>query len=260
MTDDKDVAQQPLQFDRVIPKNAAQRSPNSVAVVCQLCDTPVDTEYYDVNGTTCCPRCRTRVESASETPRGIVPLARASAFGLGAGIVGAAIYYAVIAIARLEIGIVAILIGYMVGYAVRKGARGRGGLRFQILAVALTYASVGFAYTPIAIKAMMERDRAERTAASTAGGSSRPAATHVAPSADARPPATPGRWLLGLALLLLFILSLPMFSVFGSLPTSLIGGVIIFVGLRQAWRMTAAPRLQTLGPYRIGADSALTSV
>ena len=56
----------------------------------------------------------------------------AGALGLGAGIVGAAIYYAVIAITHLEIGIVAILIGYMVGRAVRKGARGHGGLRFQI--------------------------------------------------------------------------------------------------------------------------------
>jgi hypothetical protein len=73
---------------------------------------------------------------------------------LGAGVVGAGIYYAVIAIAHVEVGIVAILIGYMVGYAVRKGARGRGGLRFQVVAVALTYASVALAYAPIAVKGL----------------------------------------------------------------------------------------------------------
>jgi len=56
--------------------------------------------------------------------KGAGKLIRAGVFGLGAAIAGAAIYYAVMAIADLEIGIVAILIGYMVGYAVRKGAAG----------------------------------------------------------------------------------------------------------------------------------------
>src|SRR2546430_14710007 len=111
----------------------------SLAVSCAGCQTSIATEYYDVNGQTCCGRCRIAVEAAAETPRGILPLVIAGVFGLAAGVVGAAIYYAVIAIAHLEIGIVAILIGYMVGYAVRKGARGRGGLRFQILAVVVTY-------------------------------------------------------------------------------------------------------------------------
>src|SRR5207237_4415003 len=88
----------------------------------------------------------------AETPGVITPLLVASLFGLGAGIVGAAIYYAVIALANLEIGIVAILIGYMVGYAVRRGAGGRGGRRFQALAVALTYLSIAFAYAPAAVQ------------------------------------------------------------------------------------------------------------
>jgi hypothetical protein len=61
----------------------------------------------------------------------MAPIVMAGVFGLGAGIVGAVIYYAVIAITNFEIGLVAILIGYMVGQAVRKGARGRGGLRFS---------------------------------------------------------------------------------------------------------------------------------
>ena len=96
------------------------------------------------------------MELAAETPRGALPLLVAGACGLGAGIVGAIIYYSVIAIAHVEIGIVAILIGYMVGAAVRKGARGGGGRRYQILAVALTYFSVGLAYSPLAFKGFAE--------------------------------------------------------------------------------------------------------
>jgi hypothetical protein len=60
-------------------------------------------------------------------------------------------------------------------------------------------------------------------------------------------------------MLLAFFLALPVLAVFGSLPTSLIGGVIIGVGMRQAWRMTAAPRVETLGPYRVGSEPALTA-
>src|SRR5207237_1674878 len=97
--------------------------------------------------------CLVRALNAAKMPGGITPLLVASLFGLGAGIVGAAIYYAVIALANLEIGIVAILIGYMVGYAVRRGAGGRGGRRFQALAVALTYLSIALAYAPVAVQA-----------------------------------------------------------------------------------------------------------
>jgi len=211
---------QPLQLDRVITESATSPSPDKPAVVCEFCQTSIDTEYYHVNGTMCCEGCRRRLESATETPRGFAPLVVAGAFGLGAGIVGAAIYYAVIAITHLEIGIVAILIGYMVGRAVRKGARGHGGLRFQILAVVLTYVSVALAYTPLVLQEM----RAGRVES-----------------------------LLALAMLLGFILALPVLAVFGSLPTSLIGGVIIGFGMQQAWKMTAAPRLDFLGPYRVGA-------
>ena len=252
------VGYEPLQFDRVITESASSAAPERLAVVCEACQASIDTEYYHVNGITCCSRCRDRFESAAETPRGVAPLVRGGAFGLGAGIVGAAIYYAVIAIAHLEIGIVAILIGYLVGRGVRKGARGRGGLRFQILAVALTYASVALAYTPIAIEGMLARDRqAQQTAASASGASSPVAAPTAAERSTT--PVSGSRLVLGLAFLLAFILALPMLIVFGSLPSGLLSALIIGIGMRQAASMTGAPRLEVFGPYRVGAGSAFTA-
>ena len=47
---------------------------------------------------------------------------------------------------HLEIGLIAILIGYMVGKAIRKAAIA-GRQKYQILAVALTYGAVGLAYS-----------------------------------------------------------------------------------------------------------------
>jgi hypothetical protein len=157
-----------LQFDQVVSASAPPAPQPAVGTVtCQACVTPIETEYYDVNGSPFCARCRSEAEAAAVVPRGVGPLARAGFFGFGAGVAGAAIYYGVIALTNLEIGFVAILIGYMVGYAVRKGARGRGGLRFQLLGVALTYASVAMAYTPIAVSAAMSQP-----SAASAGGSS----------------------------------------------------------------------------------------
>jgi len=250
------VGSEELQFDRVITDSTASAPPSKPAVICAACQTSIETEYYDVNGNIFCSRCRTAAESAAETPRGVIPFMTAGAFGLGAGVIGALIYYAVIAITHLEIGIVAILIGYMVGYAVRKGARGRGGLRFQVLAVALTYASVALAYTPIAVKQAIDANRSARQAPAATTSSSGIAV--AAPDSRRAPTTKPsgGGLLMTVALLLAFIAALPVLMVMGSFPSGLIGAFIIFIGMRQAWRMTGAPWLQILGPYRVGAAPA----
>jgi hypothetical protein len=238
-----------LQFDRVAaPGPEAHRR---TGVVCAKCDAAIASEYYQINGVAFCGPCRNRIEAAAETPRGLGSISRSGLFGLGAGVVGAAIYFAVLAVAHLEIGIVAILIGYMVGYAVRKGANGRGGLRFQVMAAALTYTSVAFAYAPLVIKDMID-DAAKKPHVSTTASAAvdSPASSRTAQATSA------GGFLFGLALLIGFILVLPVLMVVGTLPSGLISAAIIGFGMRQAWRMTAAPRFDIFGPYRVGAESA----
>jgi len=134
--------------------------PDKVVVPCRGCRESIDTEYYSINGNAFCGRCRAAVESLTETPEDLPTLAKAALFGVGASIGGAALYFAVMAFAHLQIGIVAIVIGYLVGRAVRKGAGNRGGRRFQILAVVLTYASIALAYAPFTRAAPAERTRA----------------------------------------------------------------------------------------------------
>jgi hypothetical protein len=62
-----------------------------------------------------------------------------------------------------------------------------------------------------------------------------------------------------LVVLSALIAALPVLVVWGSFPGGLISGFIIFIGMKQAWTMTGAPRLQVLGPYRVGAAPASTS-
>ena len=211
----------------------------------------IQTQYYDVNGNALCGACRAVVEAAAETPRGMLPLLMAAALGVGAGIVGAAIYYAVIAIAHLEIGIVAILIGYMVGYSVRKGAQGRGGRRFQVLAAVLTYLSVALAYAPLAVQQAMGEKPAVVTAATQGSAATDASAPVAAPPAQPRP--SRGRLLITLVIFSGLMAALPVLVVIGSFPSGLISAFIIFIGMRQAWKMTGALVVTVVGPYRVGA-------
>jgi hypothetical protein len=206
-------------------------------------------EYFDVNGQSACQSCRDQIAQHAETPRGWAVLARASLFGMGAAILGAVLYYAVVAITNFEIGIVAIAIGYMVGYAVRRGTRGRGGRRFQVMAVILTYWAVGLAYTPIVFKAGREQNQ---QAAQTQANPPASEGVDAAGTSDVNLP-------LAITMLLGFSLALPVLVVIGSLPGGFISAAIIAFGMRQAWRMTAAPQVQIAGPYRIGAGSAVLS-
>jgi hypothetical protein len=250
-----------LQFDRITEPGGSPAG-EQVAVPCASCSAPIRTFYFTINSATVCDRCRATIEDLAESPPGWRPLIRAGLFGFGAGVGGAAIYYAVLVIANLEIGIVAVLIGYLVGAAVRKGTSGRGGIRFQFLAVALTYASVAMAYAPIAIAGAIRSQNAATTAAATNRSattrSARPAGQPGASSVAVRrqpPPAPPsaGALLLGLGTLAVFLLVLPVLVIIGSMPFGAITALIIFVGLRQAWRMTAAPIIDVYGPYQVGA-------
>ena len=260
-----------LQFDRVETTDPSGDPAALPTVTCAVCGRSVGASYYTANDKPICASCRDAVTSAAATPRSAGPLLLAGLFGLGAAVAGAAIYYAVIAIANLEIGIVAILIGYMVGWAVRKGAGGRGGRRFQILAVALTYWAVGLAYAPLAFKQLVGGDTKKSSASalttdSAAGptigerlGDSVKSADSTAKTVSANNDVSGSEALKAVGALVVLVFALPVLSVFGSLPFGLISALIIFIGMRQAWQMTAAPRLAISGPYRVGAGPASAS-
>src|SRR2546422_5507986 len=55
---------------------------------------------------------------------------------------GAGLYFGIEATTGYELGLVAVVVGLMVGGAVRKGSNGRGGWRYQALAMFLTYCAV----------------------------------------------------------------------------------------------------------------------
>jgi hypothetical protein len=123
-------------------------------VTCTACHRAITDEYFDVNGQSVCEACRTQLVQLTQTPRGWGLFAKAAVFGVVAAILGAILYYAVIAITDFEIGIVAIAIGYMVGWAIGKATASRGGRRSQVLALVLTYWWVGVACTALTFQVL----------------------------------------------------------------------------------------------------------
>jgi hypothetical protein len=112
-------------------------------------------------------------------------------------------------------------VGYIVGKAIVMGSKGQGGRRYQIAAVALTYVAVSLSAVPIAMYG-----HASLTFALEAAGKLA---------------------LLGLA---------SPFLDFSDPTRGIIGVVILFVGMRIAWRMTAARSVQIIGPLSESAPIA----
>ena len=136
----------------------------SVGTTCAACNRPIESTYFAVGEKVVCPACVAQLNA----PPGGTKLSRlffASLLGIGAGLVGAAIWFAIRRFAGLEIGLVAIAVGLMVGAAVRKGSGGVGGRGYQILAVLITYCCIAANYMPDIFEEVFRAAGEQRVAA-----------------------------------------------------------------------------------------------
>lgn len=222
---------------------------------CQYCHQPIGLTYYRANDAMTCPACAEsmRGELAKDTHAAFM---RALAFGIGAAILGL-ILYATFAIATgIVIGYASLAVGWIVGKAMITGSKGVGGRRYQIVAVLLTYAAVSMAAIPVMIDYARKhphelQTHQQKTAPPDNDNLDAPPAqqqrTRSASSAS-----------LGLALaqLALWGLASPFLELAGNPMGGLIGLVILFVGMRFAWRFTAAKPLQIFGPFENSPPAA----
>src|SRR5205823_3118619 len=109
----------------------------------------IDESYYEVNGQVLCPRCSEAIQAHLAGGAGLLRFARAGVYGVAAAVAGFALYFGVLKLTGLAIGLISIVVGLMVGSAVRAGARGRGGWAYQALAVGLTYLAIVASYAAV---------------------------------------------------------------------------------------------------------------
>ena len=227
---------------------------------CKSCQQELTGVYFRINGMLACERCTRQLQA--QTPKDTHALfVRGMLFGLGGAIAGLILYSAFGIITGIEIGYVALAVGWLVGTAIKKGSSGVGGRRYQIAAVALTYAAVSLSAIPIAISYMMKEKKPAATSTVSASPSSGSvtdpnAASSTQDSAAAARPGAEQKSLGAIAGAFLFAgLASPFLELQGGF-SGIIGLVIIFVGMRIAWKMTAGPRLEILGPFQAKSPPA----
>jgi hypothetical protein len=225
-----------LQFDR------AEFSGGDSGPACCTCKHPAEGQYHQMNGRVFCTACRAKVEQAIERMRQSGSLPRAALFGLGAAILGSLVYYGVSAATGYEFGLIAVVVGLMVGKAVRKGSGSLGGKRYQALAMLLTYFSISSTYVPPLTKAFYaaaaKHEKVEGAAVTQA-----PAATD-APRQKVRLGVVPFY-----AFMFVLALAAPVLGGF----QNILGTIIMGIGLWEAWKFNRRVNVKFTGPFAVAA-------
>jgi hypothetical protein len=141
-----------LQFDQA-EYDAAQPP----ALSCAVCKQPIDLEYFEINGQTVCSNCRNAIDASRRGGSKIARFVRAAVFGSAAGVAGFLLYFSVLKFLHMQIGLISIVVGFMVGKAVWRGSEARGGWFYQALAIFITYTAIGASYTATAFSELQEK-------------------------------------------------------------------------------------------------------
>jgi hypothetical protein len=204
---------------------------------CVACKRGFSGPYYHAQGHVVCPACAERIQSGQQAPPAL-SLAKAALYGCGAGLLGCTIYATVAILFDIEFGLIAILVGWLVGKAIRHASGGLGGRPQQILAVVITYFSITTSYIPVYIANEVKHPTVNR-AAQQQGGDKK--AVEASPGA--------GKSILGIFLFIILIAAAAPFFSLGAGISGIITLFIIFLGLQRAWHLTGRTDLLVMGPY-----------
>jgi hypothetical protein len=209
----------------------AEYSGQPGAVVCKSCGQAISGPYYRVNGVPACANCAQRIKD--QMPRDShSAFVRGISLGVGGAILGLGLYVGFALATGWIVGFVSLAVGYIVGKAIVLGSGGIGGRRYQVAAVLLTYMTVSMAAVPIAISQQMKQKSAQQQAQ---GGDS---------ASVSQPKMRP---LKALGVLAIIGLASPFLDL-ANPAHGVIGLIILFVGIRIAWRLTAGNAVNIVGP------------
>lgn len=237
--------------------NTAEYSPGGE--ICKSCKQAITGSYYRINGMQACQRCAEQVRQQAPKDNHAA-FVRAILFGVGASILGFILFAGFVIVTGISLGYISLAVGFLVGKAMVMGSSGIGGRRYQIAAALLTYAAVSMAAIPIAIHYQgLGHLGGKGTKSSqaplgnrSAGEVDNPPYTPppVDPGAAAKPKPTATGILAAFGVLGLLGLASPFLELSDPFH-GIIGLVILFVGIRIAWQLTAGPKLDIQGPFQV---------
>ena len=218
----------------------AEFAPDGPKLTCAACKQPLGGSYFLINRAQVCAECTNKIQG--QIPKDThAAFVRALLFGIAGAIAGFALYVIFALATGLVVGFVSLAVGFIVGKAMHFGSRGVGGRRYQIVAVVLTYLAVSMSAVPIAIQQMRQ---------------------HPAPTQSADAAAAPAGANMNVGRTLAVLALVGVASPFLDLENpvhGIIGLVILFVGIRFAWRFTAGRTLNVTGPHASLSPAAGTS-
>ncbi len=200
---------EPLRFD-----DTPGAAPDPGAMACSQCSNRIESTYYEMDGRVLCAACRAGLAHSTDAGARVSRTVRALGFGLAAAVGGSLLYYGILVATGLEIGLVAIVVGFAVGKAVSVGSGGRGGWRYQAMAMALTYAAIVSTYVPFVMRGLASSDSAPQ----------------------------------GIVIVFLIAAASPLLAGFGNI----IGIFIIGIALYEAWKLNRGQAHSITGPYQVG--------
>jgi len=249
-----------LQFDRV--EGQSGQPPGGV---CAECGQPLRDVYYEVNGRVLCERCRRVAEASWAAGSSAGRFGKAVVFGIAAAAAGSALYYGVLALTGYEFGLIAIVVGFLVGAAVKKGSSGRGGWQYQTLAMFLTYTSIVSSYVPLIIRETLKTEEqsvsqiadsgivpltsSDRTAPAIAVDSASQSLVASDLGSESEVASGPSNPVLAILFGIGLIYALPFLAGF----ENILGLVIIAIGLYEAWKLNQRAALKIAGPFKVTA-------
>lgn len=250
--------------DESLDFSSAPAAPS--ALTCAGCQRSIADQYWTVGTAVICRDCQAKFEAGQSPASGLLSrsgrFSRAVLYGFGGMLLGSTVWYLVMKLANLEIGLIAILLGWLVAKGILKGSGNRGGRRYQVLAVLLTYLGIGTAYLPFAVEGALQNRATEVTSADTNAVTPRSDSVltveEQAPTAAAAKASSGsgvGALLGAIALLLWGVLSLPVLTLSADAGAA-ISLLIYGFALMKAWQQTAERRLTISGPFQVGAAPA----
>jgi TM2 domain-containing membrane protein YozV len=238
-----------LQFDRAEPVAAKPSS-----CTCSRCKTKVTQTYYQFDGAVVCPACCQKVADGLYGGSDFLRFVKASVLGVIAGVIGAVI------LSWLQWGLIALLVGIIVGVAVRIGSGDRGGWAFQTLAVCITYLAVCCSFIPTLFSAAMANAQTPPAQSATTSDDGAIPLNVEDEEGDAKASATPAEVpaatpqadapsVVGLILIVVFVIGFALVTPF--LAGDILLLCVIGFALYEAWRINRRKDNRITGPFQI---------
>jgi hypothetical protein len=238
----------------------AEYGRGSPAAPCTRCRRPLEGEYYKFQNGAVCSACRGGIEAAVAKATSAASLGKAALQGIGVALACGVAYAIFAAASHAQFALVTIGIAFVIAKVMRRASGGMGGLRFQILAVALTYLASSMGYLSPVVTMIYEHEwapgRAAHVSDAPAGGGNADAQDD--PDAGGAPLAN-GALVLALVKVAGSLFAYALIAPFAEATHSPLGLLIVGFGLWEAWKLMRPIPIVFEGPYRIGLSKEAAS-